>query len=187
MLSRKKIIFIFAIGSVLLAVLAFIILPTAKKIKFLSQEIDNQYFYLENLYVKGQVLKVIKKDFETYGPQIEEFSNVFIKKNKELEFITALERTAEKENIDQNLVLEEARASIDTDSGIEILPLQLSLFGDFKNNLEYLTALESLDFYVNLKSINISKVGINSYFSPPSPQGDSNNTNFFIRGSAYRE
>ena len=90
--KRKIIISVAAVLSVTFIVVYFIILPTIRDIKKISDAVYQERVDLEKKYLRGQLLKKTIQDFEKIKPQQEKLAAAFIKEGEELEFITALER-----------------------------------------------------------------------------------------------
>jgi len=82
------------------------------------------------------------------------FEKIFINSNRELEFITTLEGIANENNIAQKINLDLSLAQ--NEQIYKKIPLDLNLRGEFKNLIEYLTDLESLNYYLNINLLEFS-------------------------------
>ncbi len=134
------------------SIVFFIIIPAVNDIKTIRDEINGQRLDLEIKYVKGQSLKSISEKLEKVQPKIDELDRVFIDKNRNLDFITALEEVALNNNIIQKINLLDKK-----DGGVyELIPVQLFSSGSFNNVMDYLVDLESLSYYINIDSIRIT-------------------------------
>lgn len=157
--SYTKKIALSAVISILLigVIIYFFIIPAAENIKILKGEAEAKRLELEKNYLKGKSLKAITEDLRKVEPQLEKLKKIFVKKDQELEFINEMEKTAQDSGLEQkiNLSSEEENLGI----GYKKIPIQLLTSGDFSSQIKYLSALESLDYYINLKTLEISSAG----------------------------
>lgn len=150
---RKKIIissFIFPL--IILGLVLFVAFPTIKDIKKMRDEIEAQRVDLEKKYIKGQSLKKLSEDLKEIEPELHKLDKMFIDKEKVLEFITTLEETANAENVSQKINLSPAQG----EGYFLTTPLQIFTSGNFLRQVNYLTKLEALNYYINIKSFEIS-------------------------------
>ena len=153
-LRKKIIINLFASLAVILALLFFIILPTIKKINQIGYEIEAQRVELEKKFIKAQNLKQLSKNLNEIKFELAKLDQVFINKDNELEFITALEKIAAANKIDQKINFG------NEDKIYKKIPIQLLTQGNFADQLNYSLNLESMNCYINIKSLEISAVKI---------------------------
>ncbi|MBU0897947.1 MAG: type 4a pilus biogenesis protein PilO [Patescibacteria group bacterium] len=154
-LLKKIIINLIIFLSIIFTLISFIILPTIKNINHIGSEIEIQKVDLEKKYIKTQNLKQISAELNKMEPMLSKLDQVFINKNNELDFITLTEKIATINNVYQKINLGSDQ-SIKNETYKKI-PLQLSIQGDFINQLNYLISLESLNYYINIKSLELSK------------------------------
>lgn len=155
-LRKKIIINLSAFFAVILALLFFIILPTIKEINNIGYEIEAQRIDLEKKFIKAQNLKKLSKNLDNIEPELTKLDQVFVNKNNELGFITALEKIAATNKVAQQINLMDSQP---IENGIyKKVPLLLSTQGNFTNQFNYLLGLESLNYYINIKSLEISQV-----------------------------
>ncbi|MCG2691067.1 hypothetical protein L6249_03335, partial [Candidatus Parcubacteria bacterium] len=95
---------------------------------------------------------------------VEKLDRVFINQNQELAFITALEETANKNNINQNINLDLSSGA--KNNKYDKIPLKLTTQGNFINQFNYLRDLERLNYYLNIKSLDLSAGGGASAYPP---------------------
>jgi len=150
--KRKFFIYILIFIACYSAIIIFIIIPTIKDIREISQTIYNERVDLEKKYLKGQLMKKTLEDFEKIKSQEEKLFSIFVIKGQELAFITLLEDFANKNNIELKINLKQ----IQTEAKISSIPLELSLSGNYLNTLKYLDDLERLNNYYGIKNIQIS-------------------------------
>jgi len=154
-MSSKKRIIITIIGTVILIILLICLInvPTIGSILKIKQMIYLERTDLEKKYLRSQVLKKILRDFEQVKPEKEKFDNIFIPKDKELEFVTSIEEIATRHNLKQEVSINNA---VNKDDIYAIVPLTLKLKGDFSDILKYLNDLDKITYYYNILSIIIS-------------------------------
>ena len=150
---KNKIIILILILFVSIGLISFfIILPTIKDIREISSAIKREKEDLEIKYQKGQLIRKTTEDFEKAKPLGDKLLSIFIPANKELEFITTLEKISQEYGVKQKIDLK--TEEIKEEKNIKILPLQLSLEGDFIQILKYLDKLNKLNYYFNVSTIN---------------------------------
>ena len=149
---------------VLILILVNIVLPSISKIKNLSQNIFMEREKLEELYLKGQSLKHSTEECNKIKNQISELKNIFLAKGDELRLITNLENLASQNNVSKEINIQENKS----DTNSEKISVDLHVVGTYSNLINYLQSIESLDIYVDFKSLNFS-VGNNLKRVPQIP------------------
>ena len=145
-------------GGLLLALICgvyFIILPSLNDIDRIKNDIFLTRLDLEQKYKRSRNLKKLSTNLKSIEGRIENIDQVFISQNRELEFITALERTAEEKNIVQKILLGKATAA-GGDKFYNKIPLKIQAQGNFVDLIRYLQGLETLNYYINVKSIDLT-------------------------------
>lgn len=152
---RNKIILSIVIFFIFIfVVIYFVIFPSIRDIRSIRNNIELQRTDLERKYVKGQSLRKLSEKLEKSEEKIHVLDQVFIGKEDGLKFITTIEGIAGKNNINQKINLLPAIA---TDNGYsQLVPLQLFPQGNFNQLLNYLVGLETLNYYINIKSLDLS-------------------------------
>lgn len=133
------------------AIFVFIVLPCVKKMQAITQQVYFVRKDLEARYERGQSIRKTADDLKKIEPVVSQLSLTYIKKEEELKFITLLEVLAQQNNLEQtinNLNFKEAGKA-----KITAVPLEIALSGDFANILKYISALEQIDYYVNIDNI----------------------------------
>jgi len=161
-LKKKIIIFLIIFFTIILSLIYLIVIPTITDIKKMGKEIEAQRLDLENKYIKGQSLKQLSENLKKIEPQLNKLDNIFINQNRELEFITTLEGRAQINNVGQKINLASAQVIEGNDvQNYKKIPLQLFTQGSFLNQVNYLLNLEALDYYINIKSIELYPISAN--------------------------
>lgn len=181
-LEKKIILSIIFLVLFILSIIFFIILPAVKDIKDIRDDIDSQRIDLEKRYINGQNIRSLSEKLNKVESQIAILDQSFINKNCGLEFITTLEEIADKNKIVQKINLS---AQINKNDDLyKKIPVQFFTQGNFLNQLNYLIDLEALNYYINIKSIEI----ISGNFKSLDPNdGDSNQSrvNMIIQADTY--
>ncbi|MBI2459044.1 MAG: hypothetical protein HYV53_00645 [Parcubacteria group bacterium] len=138
---------------IILSLIYFIVMPTIKEIKAMGKTIEAQREDLEKKYLKGQSLKQLTENLNKIEPKLKLLDQIFINKNRELEFITSLENQANKNQVSQKINLS---APSEDNKDLQKTGLQLFTRGDFIKQLGYLTGLERLSYYINVKILELS-------------------------------
>lgn len=165
-INMKKRIFIVPAVFILFVtgLIYFIILPTMKDIEETAAQIESQRTDLDKKYYKSKSAKQSTKSLKAIEGDVEKLDRIFIGKNQELAFITALEEIANKNNINQNINLDLSSGAKNNKYGK--IPLKLTTQGNFINQFNYLLDLEKLNYYLNIKSLDLSAGGGASAYPP---------------------
>ncbi|MFH1522273.1 MAG: type 4a pilus biogenesis protein PilO [Patescibacteria group bacterium] len=152
-LKNKIIVSIITLFLFIISIIYFIVFPAIRDIKSIKEEIEFQRLELEQKYFKGQNLKALSEKLNKIEASIKIFDQIFINQASSLDFITTLEGIAGKNSIIQKINL--LSSSEEYEGRYKEVPVQLLTQGDFSNQLKYLTDLEALGYYINIKSIDI--------------------------------
>jgi Tfp pilus assembly protein PilO len=146
-----------------------IISPAAKIIK-IKNNINSAKANLENNYITGANLRVLSESLKTVEPQLDKVNGIFVKKDEALDFITAVEGVADVAGVSQKINLSAAGRNTSKTKTNESITISLSSSGSFSKEMDYLTKLESLNYYINIKSLEMVN---NSYEQSPQISGES--------------
>ncbi|MBU4216908.1 type 4a pilus biogenesis protein PilO [Candidatus Parcubacteria bacterium] len=149
------------------ALLYFAIIPSIAAINDLEVKIINEKINSEKKYqIENNAISLNKKIGEI-EPSVKTLEEVFINKNRELEFITVLESVANKNNVEQKISLTSPASedktvkatknnSANKESGNNNLfvPMTITLSGNYKNVVNYLSELQSLKYYINIDGLD---------------------------------
>jgi Tfp pilus assembly protein PilO len=155
---QKKIYLHLAItASLFVAVFYFGIAQPAEKMEEMKTTMQTEKGNLEKSYITGNSLRQLAESLKVVEPQLSKLDDVFIKKEFALDFITSMEKVAEKVGIQQRINLATANKSgSKSKDKNETIPIQLSSSGSFNQEMRYLASLEALNYYINIKSLEIS-------------------------------
>jgi len=173
---------------IILSLIYFIVIPTIKEIKTMGSAIEAQREDLEKKYIKGQSLRQLTENLSKIEPKLELLDQIFINKNRELEFITSLENEANKNQVSQKINLNAPEKA--ENQNFQKTSLQLFTKGSFIKQLQYLLDLEHLSYYINIKILELSpaadgeQVKADSQELPLAP-ADNHNLNMFIDADTY--
>lgn len=185
---KNKIIASLAGFAILISALVyFIVMPTVRDIKAMGKNIEDQRVDLERKYLKGQSLKQLTINLKNIEPKLSLLDQIFINKNRDLEFITSLENQAGQAGVGQKINLG-APESAKNDE-FQKNNLQLFTKGGFAGQLRYLLNLESLNYYINVNLLELTpaesgQAGAKGQESQISPKAGGN-INMFISADTY--
>lgn len=140
-----------------LALVYFAIFPIVNKIKNVRLEIINQKIELVNNRNKELDISHLNGKIQELEPKLESFNAMFVKQNRELEFITTLEAIAKSNNITQTISINPNKVS-ESDS-INKNPISLEANGSFANLVNYLKDLEKSEYHINIRAITLDRLG----------------------------
>jgi Tfp pilus assembly protein PilO len=153
---EKKLWFITTILLLALCVIfSFIIRPTIKEIKDLRAEIIKEKIELEKNINQEKKKAKLGAKLNKIKPQLNKLEGVFINENRSLEFITTLEGIANKNSVEQKIDLKFAR--MEKNQSYKKIPLSITAKGQIKNLINYLVDLETLNYYLNIKTLQITQ------------------------------
>lgn len=166
----------------------FIVIPTIKEIRAMGSAIEAQREDLEKKYIKGQSLRQLTENLNKIEPKLELLDQIFINKNRELEFITSLENEANKNQVSQKINLSAPQKA--ENQNFQKTNLQLFTKGDFIKQLQYLMDLEGLSYYINVKILELSPAGDGEKIKTSgqdiaSTSSTANNLNMYIAADTY--
>ncbi|KKR21759.1 MAG: hypothetical protein UT48_C0004G0015 [Parcubacteria group bacterium GW2011_GWE2_39_37] len=151
---KEKIVLLNAvILTVIAVILIFLIFPSVTLIRKIQINIQSQLIELENKYNKAQALRQTSSNLKKVEPLVGLLDRGYIKQEKEIEFITNLEELAVKNRITQKLNL----GSIKINKTPQKVTLQIFTKGKFEDQVRYLKGLEKLNYYSNVKNVEIIK------------------------------
>lgn len=159
--GQKKILYL-SVGTVLIIVLTFYfaILPLVDKIKNTRLEIINTKIEIVNNKDKEKNITKLNNIISNIEPKLDQFENIYVKSNRELEFITGLESAAKNNGVSQSIKINPS--SNPTDGKLSKNPITLDVTGAYNNLYKYLIALENSNYYINIRALEL----INSNSSP---------------------
>lgn len=160
----------------------------------MSKKIEEQKIDLEKKYIKGYGLRQLTENLKKIEAKLNLLDQVFINRNRELEFITALENEANHSQINQKINL--SLPKVLENQRFQKSDLRLFTNGEFANQLKYLINLESLSYYINIKSLELSSlrgsgqaalVLENSGQKFLNPKNEGDQINFLINAETFWE
>lgn len=132
----------------------FIILPTIRDIVEIKNNVLIERIDLEKKWQRGQLLNRAQGDFEKTKAEKGRLVSIFIAQGSELEFITSLEQIAEKNNITQDLTLDQGEDASNKKFNT-VSRLSVKAQGDFNDLLRYIDEIDKLSYYFNINSLDI--------------------------------
>lgn len=150
------------------ALIYFAIMPSVVVINDLKKKIIDEKINSEKQYQIERSAIGLNKKISEIEPGIKTLEEVFVNKNRELEFITILESVANKNNVEQKISLisptsgdKSPKSTKKTDTVTKevasdnlIAPISITLTGNYKNVLNYLSELQSLKYYINIDGLD---------------------------------
>lgn len=189
-ISLKNKILAAIIGFILVifALIYFIVMPTIQDIKTMGGEIEGQRIDLEKKYIKGNSLRQLTENLKKIEPKLSLLDQIFINKNRELEFITTIENEANQAQVSQKINLSSPKNTENQE--FQKNNLQLFTKGNFNSQLKYLINLEALSYYINVKSLELTPVAGGGENAAANSQesanvGNDNVLNMFINADTY--
>lgn len=151
-MSHKKKTILISIVTLLLAILFifFLILPTLKEIKKISQKISETKTNLKEIEKRTEILSNFKKKFPEIKENLSIFENSMVEKDFPVNFISFLESTAKDCQIFSEISL--------SPKGKDFLSFQIKAVGFPQNIFRFLEKVENSPYLVQSEKIIISKI-----------------------------
>jgi Tfp pilus assembly protein PilO len=131
----------------------FTILPSVKDILIIKNDIYAQKVDLEKKYKKGQNLRSLTEKLTKAEERMYVLDQALVKSTDNLKFITTLEGIAEKNNVILKINIPKTE---EANSVFYKIPIQIYSQGLIKDQIKYLIDLETLNFYLNVNSLEIT-------------------------------
>jgi len=148
----------------------FAIMPSVAAINDLDEKIISAKIDMEKKYQLKNNTLVLNKKISEIASGVKDLDDVFINKNRELEFITVLESMANKNNVEQRINLSSpAKESSSKTSKNDVsvpgnisVPIAITLTGNYKNIINYISEINSLKYYINIDGLDFVSGSSNS-------------------------
>ena len=142
----------------LLILINLIIIPMYKKISDLRNQIAIEKNELETKYIRRQTIRRTLLSLQHTKEDWPKLYNSFHPEfGQEVAFIKTMEQTADNFKLSQDIRLEPTLAS-PLSADIQIVPMQLTLIGNFANIVSLINALENKSFIMQLKDFKMSRM-----------------------------
>ena len=145
----SALIFVLAAGGLIY----FAILPTAETIRNMQAATADQAAQVEKDYAEGNSLKKVADNLKIVEPQLPQLDKALIKQAAGIDFITAVEQAAARSNVEIKHSFGEETMIDSTDGKI---PMTITSQGLFNDQLNFLSVLESLSYYINVNSLKLT-------------------------------
>lgn len=153
---RKKIIILVSLASALFLIILFlVILPLTKRITNENKNIYDNRVALEIANQQKSDTATTQKNYDKIIKDLDELDKIFIKDKTALQFIDALEKTADAAGVTQEINLSDKKEMV---GSFKKVPISLTITGDYRNIIKYLSQLETLDYYISFNLLNFSSL-----------------------------
>ncbi len=153
--TKNKILINFLFFLLFIAAISYFLLyKNITSIKKLNADIITEKLKLYTSTEQQRNIDKLTNNLKKIEPQLSKFNQIFVNQNRELEFINLLENYAQKFSVNQTLDLDESEQTKNNKYSIKIINIKVN--GDFKSLINYLAALESAKYYINIVSLDFS-------------------------------
>jgi len=147
-------LFIFLVLSVFLIV--FLIIPCFKDIKNNSRELISEKEKIASLEDKIKNIEEFKKNYQEIEPNLEKIGTLFVESEAPVDFISFLERTSQ--DCKTLVKISSSFVTKETKDPWSSLSFQITSAGSFPNFLKFLEKLESSQYLIEIKNLNITRL-----------------------------
>ena len=174
---RQKMILISVLFAISIAGASyFLLIPTIDKIKLTNKQIANLKIKIINDQEKEKNIDQLTEKLNTIQPQIEKLDNIFIKTGQELEFIIAIEKIAEQNNIIQTIDIQSSIVD-KKNTAFKQTPLEINAKGAVNSIYNYLSDMESMGYYYSIEEFSLNSITL--------PGEDKKQVNLHLLGTTY--
>lgn len=153
--SKQKMALMSVLFIIIAAVVSiWIIVPVIKDIRNLNQQIYEQRLALERRYVQRFSMRRIIANFREIHENMNKILSIFLSQNDEITFITMIEEKADKNNMDLKIYFLPQEGET---NGKQVFDLTLTVNGDFKNVVGFISDIEKFDTYILLNSVSLTQ------------------------------
>lgn len=153
----KKIYILSAIYALVIILLAYLaVLPLANQIKKVRLRIIDEKIKLLENQNKEKDINSLESQIAKYEPRIKTFDDIYVKENRELEFITSLEAAAKKNGVSQSISINPS--GLNSEDEVKKNPLSLEAVGNYNDLMSYLRDLERSKYYINIRAISLTRI-----------------------------
>lgn len=142
-------------GLLLFAVTVLLIIPSFREIRLIKRQVFDERVRLEKLYLKGQLQRKVRENYQRILPQTAWLDNILLKENQELQYITALEHLAERHGL--QLKIDAGASEPAADPGLSKLNFVLTLSGRWPQVVRFLAGIEDLPYYTHVLEITAAE------------------------------
>lgn len=160
MLANKQ--FYISVGILLVATIGLflgIVLPSTFTIRELQDGIDGEHAKIQERYHRRGELKETLLNLNEIKGGVGALTSVAIKEGEALQFVQALENVATRNGVEQEIQLRTVNQTELSNWEMEV-PITVIAEGEYVDILNYMRGLESLPYYIIVKSINVSSTAI---------------------------
>jgi|SRR3989339_6322 len=155
-IKQRIIILITLITAILIGVTLLVVRPAIQKILQLKKEINVIEGQMEASYQNATKLRRTVKELETIKAQAKRYSGAMIVRGEELNIITELESLAQQYQLEQtlNAAFSDVKSASQNKPALpEYYEFAFLINGPFSKEIDYLSALEKLPYYIIVNNI----------------------------------
>jgi len=136
------------------ALVVLIIYPAIREIQTINHQVMDERERLERLYVRGQLLKNVRNDFQSIQKDVGFLDEILLKENQELQYIAALERLADEFEVELKITVGDA--TVRPQQPYSELEFTFQITGYWPDMLAWVERVEALPYYTNVNAITIT-------------------------------
>jgi Tfp pilus assembly protein PilO len=152
--KNKSIFVILIILLINISIIYFVVWPTIDNIEKLNKNILQNIIDTENQTAQNQQAGELNNKLKKIEPQINRINTIFISKNRELEFINALDAIASTSSYKITQITSIDFKNPQKQDGFNKVSISIDASGDFDSLVKYFLALESMNYYINIESVS---------------------------------
>lgn len=153
---KSKIAISFSIALVGVIFLLYVfILPSKRAITDMRRSVYEMNVEMEKKYQKTLDLKRLNEKMKKIDPEVAAINNAFLSRERDVEFITALEAVAIDNGVQQSISL--GQLQTDAKAVFAQMPITLEVFGGYQEVRKYLEGLENLSYYLIIKDLELGR------------------------------
>ncbi len=155
LLIKNRLLISSALFIFLLAlVVVFLVAPALAEIRLINRQVYEERVRLEKLYVRGQLQKKVRDTFNNVKDELKFLDSILLKENQELQYITALERSAALSGVALEISIGAAKRV--PDQTFSTLRLNFEVSGEWTGIMNWLDRVEALPYYTNIRDLAVA-------------------------------
>ncbi|MFH1789643.1 MAG: hypothetical protein ABH832_01075 [bacterium] len=157
---KKAAIAVGALVVVVIAIITFVIIPTALNIIKITDDTQNIRLYLEKKNEQTLRSRVTKKKIEEVDQQSSSFVTHQFFAQDALQLIQLLENIASQNKVEQKII----GSNLDKIGSENSVSINLSILGSYLDIINYIHDIETSDYFINIDKLQLSQhVGDSKY------------------------
>ena len=158
-IKQKIVILSVGLISAMVILIFFLLVPNIRGVKVLYADLDLRRQEAQDLTQSNSTPFLLERQLDELEAKMADLYGSLLISGQEVNFVQSLENFSRQYNIKQTINLSPTVSQNAAEPLFSSADLSLILQGTFSDFLEYLIALDSSPYYINITAINVSSTG----------------------------